>query len=173
MSTAKATPLGTKVGCVRTPLNGQINQKFAALSIDEWLKRAKENHLCFGCFENTEWKTVNENDVVQNRKTEYRADIITVHKSNAIKIRVAAVSSGQGTLLPVTSASIFDRMECKRKERSFSILALKKAYPIEHYWATRAQRKGHLCDCSEGWRTRRNHKNKEYRVPVSSVDNHK
>ena len=40
MSTAKATPLGTNVSFVRTLLIGQINQKFAALSIDERLERA-------------------------------------------------------------------------------------------------------------------------------------
>lgn len=75
--------------------------------------------------ENTEWKTVTENNVAQNRKTEYRADIITVHKSNAFKIGVTAVSFGQGALLSVKSVSIFDEMECKRTERSFSILAFK------------------------------------------------
>ena len=75
--------------------------------------------------EDPEWKTVTENNVAQNRKTEYRADIITVHKSNAFKIGVTAVSFGQGALLPVMSVSIFDGMECKRKERSFSILAFK------------------------------------------------
>ena len=108
-------------------------QKFAALSVDERLKMAKENHVCFGCLKRAGREHRMENCTRRQRCTKqengkqcehYHHPLL--HKSNAIRLGVAAVAAGKGALLPVICQQSFTvRTEFRKKETSSSILALK------------------------------------------------
>lgn len=89
-------------------------QKFAALSINERLKIAKENHVCFGCLKRAGREHRMENCSRRQRCTKQENGTQCehfhhplLHKNNVIRIGMAAVAAGQGALLPVMSAIIY------------------------------------------------------------------
>ncbi|XP_015751793.1 PREDICTED: uncharacterized protein LOC107331694 [Acropora digitifera] len=96
--------------------------KFAALSVDERLKMAKENHVCFGCLKRAGGEHRMENCTRRQRCTKqengkqcehYHHPLL--HKSNAIRLGVAAVAAGKEALHPVISAIIHGQNGIQRK----------------------------------------------------------
>ena len=87
--------------------------KFAALSIDDRLRKAEENHLCFSCL-----KRVGRDHRVANCTRRQQCTIeesgaqcnqfhhILLHKSKAIKITIAATKETSSALLPIITANI-------------------------------------------------------------------
>ena len=87
--------------------------KFAALSIDDRLKKAKENHVCFSCLKRAgrdhrvanctrrQQCTIEENGAQCNQFHH-----ILLHKSKAIKITIAATTETSSALLPIITANI-------------------------------------------------------------------
>ena len=143
-------------------------QKFAALSVDERLKMAKENHVCFGCLKRAGREHRMENCTRRQRCTKqengkqcehYHHPLL--HKSNAIRLGVAAVAAGKGALLPVMSAIIHGQNGIRKKRKHPPrYWRSSKSYPVRHCGVTWTQRKGHLCNHSKSWWRRGNHKNK-------------
>ena len=105
-------------------------QKFAALSVDERLKMAKQNHVCFGFPKRAGREHRIENCTRRQRCTKQENGKqcehyhhLLPHKSNAIRLGVAAVAAGEGVLLPVMSAIIHGQNGIQKKGNS--ILTLK------------------------------------------------
>ena len=84
--------------------------KFAALSVDERLKMAKENHVCFGCL-----KRAGREHRMENGKQCEHYHHPFFHKNNAIRLGLAAVAAGKGALLPVISAIIHGQNGIQKK----------------------------------------------------------
>ena len=87
--------------------------RFAAMGVDERIKTAKENHVCFGCLKRAGREHRLENCSRKQRcaKTERGEQCQyfhhpLLHKSNAIRAGIAAFTEGQGALLPVISANL-------------------------------------------------------------------
>ena len=87
--------------------------KFAALSIDHRLKTAKENHVCFSCLKRAglENRAANctrreECTKVENGTQYNHFHHALLHKSNAIRIAIAATAETHSALLPITTANI-------------------------------------------------------------------
>ena len=84
-----------------------------------------------------------------------------LHKSNAIRLGVAAVAAGKGALLPVMSAVIHGQNGIQKKRKHPPrCWRSSKSYPVRHCGVIWTQRKGHLCNHSRSWWRRGNHKNK-------------
>lgn len=88
-------------------------QRFAAMGVDERIKTAKENHVCFGCLKRAGREHRLENCSRKQRcaKTEGGEQCQhfhhpLLHKSNAIRARIAAFTENQEALMPVISANI-------------------------------------------------------------------
>jgi len=114
--------------------------------------------------ENTEWKTVTENDVAQNRKTEYRVDIITVHKS-FVWSRYSS---------PSHVGKHFRQNGMQKKGKIF----LDSGTQISRIWSNTAELLGlkgrdTFATVAKVGGQGETIRTKGYRVPVSSVDNHK
>ncbi|XP_068745150.1 uncharacterized protein [Montipora capricornis] len=87
--------------------------RFAAMGVDERIKTAKENHVCFGCLKRAGREHRLENCSRKQRcaKTERGEQCQhfhhpLLHKSNAIRAGIAAFTENQEALLPVISANI-------------------------------------------------------------------
>ena len=171
MTAVKATQHGTNVGCVETQPIGQTNVRSSLLSVsvDERLKISKENHVCFGCLKRAGREHRMETCSRRQRCTKqengkqcehYHHPLL--HKSNAIRLGVAAVAAGKGALLPVTSANIHGQNGIQKKGNILLDTGAQviTSYPVRHCGVTWTQRKGHLCNHSKSrWRGG-NHKNK-------------
>ena len=90
--------------------------RFAAMGVDERIKTAKENHVCFGCLKRAGREHRLENCSRKQRcaKTEGGEQCQhfhhpLLHKSNAIRAGIAAFTENQEALLPVISANICDQ----------------------------------------------------------------
>lgn len=88
-------------------------RNFAALTIDDRLKTANENHVCFGCLKRAGREHRLETCSRRHRCTKWENGAQCehfhnplLHQSNTIRIGVAAVADKQGALLPVISATI-------------------------------------------------------------------
>ena len=88
-------------------------QTFAAMSIDDRIKTAKANHVCFSCLKRAgrEHRQANCNRRKQCTKTESGTQCThthhpLLHKNNAVNIGVAALTKNQDSMLPVISANI-------------------------------------------------------------------
>jgi hypothetical protein len=84
------------------------------MSVDERIKHAKSNHVCFSCLKRAgqEHKQANCKRRRQCTKTErgiqcshYHHPLL--HKNNAVNIGVASLHENEEAMLPVTSAEIF------------------------------------------------------------------
>ena len=89
-------------------------QKFAALSIDNRIKAAKTNHVCFSCLKRAgkEHRQANYSRRKQCTKTESGTQCTQthhslLHKNNAVNIGVASLTKTQDSMLPVISANIY------------------------------------------------------------------
>ena len=87
--------------------------KFAALSIDDRLKKAKENHVCFSCLKRAgrDHRVANCTRRQQRTIEEHGAQCnqfhhILLHKSKTIKIMIAATTETSSALLPIITANI-------------------------------------------------------------------
>lgn len=87
--------------------------KFAALSVDDRLKKAKENHVCFSCLKRTgrDHRVANCTRRQQCTTEENGAQCnqfhhILLHKSKAIRITIAATTETSSALLPINTANI-------------------------------------------------------------------
>ena len=136
-------------------------QKFAALSVDERLKTAKENHVCLGCLKRAGRERRVENCTGRQRSTKqengkqcehYHHPL--PHKSNAIRLDVAVVAAGKGALLPVMSAIIHGQNGIQRKGNTF----LDTDAQVSLIRSDIAE--GHPCNHSKSWWRIGNHKNK-------------
>ena len=88
-------------------------QKFAVLSIDDRIKAAKTNHVCFSCLKRAgrEHRQANCSRRKQCTKTEGGTQCTQTHhsllyKNNAVNIGVASLTKNQDSMLPVISANI-------------------------------------------------------------------
>ena len=143
--------------------------KFAALSVDERLKMAKENRVCFGCHKRAGREHRMENCTRRQRCTiqengkqceHYHHPLL--HKSNAIRLGVAAVAAGKGALLPVISAIIHGQDGAQ-----VSLIRSDIAEILELRGRDTSVTISKVGGEEETIRT------KEYRVPVSSGDDNK
>ena len=156
-------------------------QKFAALSIDERMKIAKENHVCFGCLKRARRQHRMENCTRRQRCTKQENGTQCeqfhhplLHKSNAFKIGVAAVAGGEGVLLPVMAANIYGQNGIQ-KHGNVLLDTGAQVSLIRSDTAELLGLKGRDISVTitkvggeeETMRT------KEYRVPISSVDDRK
>ena len=96
--------------------------KFAALSVDERLKMAKENYVCFGYPKTAGREHRMENCIRRQRCTKQENGKQCQHyhhpllcKSNAIRLGVAAVATCKKALLPVMSAIIHGQNRIQKK----------------------------------------------------------
>ena len=155
--------------------------KFAALSIDERIKIAKENHVCFGCLKRAGRQHRMENCTRRQRCTKQENGTQCehfhhplLHKSNAFKIGVAAVTAGEGVLLPVMAAIIYGQNGIQK----YGNVLLDTGAQVSLIRSDTAELLGlkgrdisvaitKVGGEEETMRT------KEYRVPISSVDDHK
>ena len=87
--------------------------KFAALSIDDRLKTAKENHVCFSCLKRAgrDHRAANCTRRRQCTKVENGTQCnqfhhALLHKSNAIRIAMASSAETHSALLPIITANI-------------------------------------------------------------------
>ena len=156
-------------------------QKFAALSVDKRLRVAKENHVCFGCLKRAGREHRMETCSRRRRCTKqengkqcehYHHPLL--HKSNAIRLGVAAVVAGKGALLPVMSAIIHGQNGIQKKG---NILLDTGAHVIliRSDIAELLGLKGRdtSVTIAKVGREEESIRTKEYRVPVSSGDDHK
>jgi hypothetical protein len=88
--------------------------KFGSMSVDERIKHAKSNHVCFSCLKRAgrEHKQANCKRRRQCTKTERGIECShyhhpLLHKNNAVNIGVASLHENEEAMLPVTSAEIF------------------------------------------------------------------
>ena len=88
-------------------------QKFAALSIDNRIKAARNNHVCFSCLKRAgrEHRQANCSRRKQCSKTESGTQCAQthhslLHKNKAVNIGVASLTKNQDSMLPVISANI-------------------------------------------------------------------
>ena len=86
---------------------------FAALSVDDRLKMAKENHVCYSCLKRAgqDHRVTNCTRRQQGAKVENGTRCnqfhhTLLHKSNTIRITVAATVEAHSVLLPVIAANI-------------------------------------------------------------------
>lgn len=156
-------------------------QKFAALSVDERLKMAKENHVCFGCLKRAGREHRMENCTRRQRCTKqengkqcehYHHPLL--HKSNAIRLGVAAVAAGKGALLPVMSAIIHGQNGIQKKGNILldtgAQVSLIRSDIAELLGLKGRDTSVTIAKVGGEEETIRT---KEYRVPVSSGDDHK
>ena len=156
-------------------------QKFAALSIEERLKIAKENHVCFGCLKRAGREHRMENCSRRQRCTKQENGTQCehfhhplLHKSNVVKIGVAAVPSDQGALLPVMSAIIYGQNEIQKNGNilldtgaQVSLIRFDTAESLGLKGRDTSVTIAKVGGDEETIRT------KEYRVPISSMDDRK
>ena len=83
------------------------------MSVDERIKTAKENHVCFGCLKRAgrEYRLENysRKQRCANTKRGEQCQHFhhpLLHKSHVIRAGIAAFTEGQGVLLPVISANL-------------------------------------------------------------------
>ena len=156
-------------------------QKLAALSIDERIKIAKENHVCFGCLKRAGRQHRMENCTRRQRCTKQENGTQCehfhhplLHKRNAFKIGVAAVAAGEGVLLPVMAANIYGQNGIQKNGN----VLLDTGAQVSLIRSDNAELLGlkgrdislTITKVGGEEETRRT---KEYRVPVSSVDDRK
>ena len=115
MTAEKATQHGTNVGCVETQPIGKTNVRCSLLSASTndstWPKRIY--HVWFGCLKKA-WREHRMENCIrrqlcskqENGKQSKHYHHPLLHKSNAIRLGVAALAAGKGALLPVMSAII-------------------------------------------------------------------
>jgi len=88
-------------------------QKLTALSIDDRIKTAKENHVCFSCL-NRAGRNHRMDNCSRSRQCSKAQNEVRcpqkhhplLHKSNSIKISVAMATNSSEAILPVLSANI-------------------------------------------------------------------
>ncbi|XP_022777780.1 uncharacterized protein LOC111319232 [Stylophora pistillata] len=155
--------------------------KFASLSIDERLKIAKENHVCFGCLKRAGRDHRMENCSRRQRCTKQengpRCEHFhhpLLHKKKTIRIGMAAVTAGQGALLPVMSAIIYGLNGIQKNGNilrdtgaQVSLIRSDTAELLGLKGRDTSVTIARVGGEEETIRT------KEYRVPVSSVDDRK
>ncbi|XP_068697577.1 uncharacterized protein [Montipora foliosa] len=87
--------------------------KFAALSLDERLNAAKENHACFSCLKRAGREHRMSNcsrrtqctETVNGKQCKYYHHPL-LHKSAAVRVSISSVRDSQDALLPIISAEI-------------------------------------------------------------------
>ena len=155
--------------------------KFAALSVDERLKMAKENHVCFGCLKRAGGEHRMENCTRRQRCTKqengkqcehYHHPLL--HKSNAIRLGVAAVAAGKEALHPVISAIIHGQNGIQRKGNILLDTGAQVSL-IRSDIAELLKLKGRdtSVTISKVGGEEETIRTKDYRVPVSSGDDYK
>ena len=157
MTSVKATQHDTNVGCVETQPIGQTNVRSSLLSASTNNSRWPKKIMCAsdaskGPEENTGWTRRQRCTKQENGKQREHYHHPLLHKSNAIRLGVAAVAAGKGALLPVMSAIIHGQNGIQKKRKHPPrYWRSSKSYPVRHCGVTWTQRKGHLCNHSKSW----------------------
>lgn len=107
MTAVKVMQHCTNVGCIKTQPISQTNVR----SVDEQLKMAKENRVCSRCLEwagrEHRMQNCTQRQCCTKQKNTTQCEYYhhpLPHKSNTIRLGVAAVTTSKGALLPVMSA---------------------------------------------------------------------
>ena len=142
---------------------------------------AKENHVCFGCLKRAGREQRLENCTRRQRCTKqeigkqcehYHHPLL--HKNNGIRLGLAAVSADKGALQPVMSAIIYGQNGIQKRRN----ILLDTGAQVSLIWSDiaellRLRGRDTSVTIAKVGGEEETIKTKEYRVPVSSADDHK
>ena len=153
--------------------------KFAALGIDQRIKVAKENHVCFSCMKaaGREHRVDNCRRRRKCTKTENGRECMhfhhpLLHKSTAVKVGVASLSEPHETLLPVVTCKIYGQNGFQKQSNTLLDSGAQISL-IREETAAALGLKGNdtAVTLTKVGGEEETIKTKVYKVPVSSIDN--
>ena len=152
-------------------------QTFGALTVDERIKLAKENHICFACL-----KPAARNHGIENCRNHrkctkkgqgkqcahYHHSLL--HKSIPVRINVASFSTTHEAILPIVTMRIHGQNGLQKSSNALLDSGTQLSLIKINSSSTGTQRKGHLDYSYQCRRRRENYQNQNLQGSSASAD---